>query len=381
MRVVMSMKIERIPRRPLALPFSVRIEPRMEKPRWLSFVISLGAIIAGLIIGGLVLTVVGGNPFRTYAFVFDASLGNIGVLSDTLTKATPLILTSLAAIIAFRMRLWNIGAEGQLYMGAFGASAVVLIPLLPEDSSPWLFIPAMILAGALMGALWGFIPGLLKAKFNVNEIITSLMLNYIAEAWNNYFIFAVWSERGFQMSKLFPRNSWFPRLLDFSGSVPAFRGLTTHLGLLLGLLMVGVLWWILFRSRWGYEIRLTGDNPRAGRFAGVNIARNTILVMSISGALAGLAGVSEISGVVHRFQGGLSANFGFSGIIIAWLAKLNPILAVPFSIFFGALILGTREIQPSGIAILIQGIILICLIASDFVQRYQIHLVPAPQEA
>ena len=361
--------------------FRIRIEPRMEQPGWLAFIVSLGAVIFALVLGAIVLKLVGGDPIRAYVFMAKAAFGSIGVFSDTLVKATPLILVSLAAVVAFRMRLWNIGAEGQFFLGAFGASAVVLTPILPPETSPWLMIPAMMVIGMFAGALWGFIPGYLRAKFNVNEIISTLMMNYIAVAWNNYFIFDVWSEGGFQMSRQFPKTAWLPRLTDYSTQFPAFRGLTIHLGLVIGMIAAGVVWWILYRSRWGYEIRLIGDNPRAARYAGINIVRNTILVMMLSGALAGLGGMLEISGVVHRLQGSISSGYGFTGIIIAWLAKLNPILVVPISILFGGLILAGREIQPSGIPMLIQGIILVCLIGSDFLFRNRIRVIRVGQEA
>ncbi|TET29990.1 MAG: ABC transporter permease [Anaerolineales bacterium] len=361
--------------------FRLRMEPRLEQPGWLGLIVSLGAVTFALVLGGIVLMLVGGDPIRAYAFMAKAAFGGIGVFSDTLVKATPLILVSLAAVVAFRMRLWNIGAEGQFYLGAFGASLVVLTPLLPPETSPWLMIPAMMVMGMLAGALWGFIPGYLKAKYNVNEIISTLMMNYIAVAWNNYFIFDVWSEGGFQMSRQFPKTAWLPRLTDYAAQVPMFRGLTIHLGFVIALIAAGVVWWIMYRSRWGYEIRLIGDNPRAARYAGINIVRNTILVMMLSGALAGLGGMLEISGVVHRLQGAISSGYGFTGIIIAWLAKLNPILVVPISILFGGLLLAGREIQPSGIPMLIQGIILVCLIGSDFLFRNRIRLVQIGQEA
>jgi simple sugar transport system permease protein len=310
-----------------------------------------------------------------------AAFGNIGVFSDTLTKATPLIFTGLAAVVAFRMRLWNIGAEGQFYMGALGASAVVLAPILPEEASRWLMIPAMIFAGALGGALWAFLPGYLKAKLNVNEIITTLMMNYIAISFVNYFVFDVWSEGGFQMSRQFPKNAWLPRLTDLGSQITEFRGLTTHLGLIIACIAALIVWWIIYRSRWGYEIRLIGDNPRAAKYAGINIARNIILVMLLSGALAGLGGMSEITGVVHRLQGSISPGYGFTGIIIAWLAKLNPLLVVPISVLFGALILAGREIQPSGVPMLLQGILLVCLIGSDFLMRFRVRLIHLQREA
>jgi simple sugar transport system permease protein len=357
--------------------YRIKIEPRLdEPPAWYPAAVSVGAIIVALIIGGILIAFAGGDPFASYAHIARASFGSVGVLSDTIVKATPIILTALACSIAFRMKLWNIGAEGQFIMGAWGASAIVLAPVLAAESSRWLFIPVMAIAGMIMGAAWGYIPGYLKARFNVNEIISTLMLNYMAISWANFWVFGVWTEGGFQMSPMFPQTAWLPRLSEYAESIPAFRGLTTHGGLILGIIAAIVLWFIVFRSRWGYEIRLIGDNPRAAKYAGINITRNTIWVMMLSGALAGLGGMSEVAGVVHRLQTApIAAGYGFTGIIVAWLAKLNPLAIILVSVLFGALILAGREIQPSGVPKMIQGIILVCLIASDFFLRYRIRVV------
>jgi simple sugar transport system permease protein len=151
--------------------------------------------------------------------------------------------------------------------------------------------------------------------------------------------------------------------------------------LLLGIIAAVVLWFIVYRSRWGYEIRLIGDNPHAAKYAGINITRNTIWVMMLSGALAGLGGMSEVAGVVHRLQTApIAAGYGFTGIIVAWLAKLNPIVIILVSVLFGALILAGREIQPSGVPKMVQGIILVCLIASDFLLRYRVRFVRGEEE-
>ena len=365
------------------MSYRIKVEPRLdEPPAWYPAVVSLGAIVVALMLGGILIAVAGGNPFLSYAHIAKASFGDIGVLSDTIVKATPIILTALACSIAFRMKLWNIGAEGQFIMGAFGASAIVLAPVLPAEASRWLFIPVMAMAGMAAGAIWGFIPGYLKAKFNVNEIISTLMMNYIAISWVNFWIFGVWSEGGFQMSPKFPETAWLPRLSQYAESIPLFRGLTTHGGLILGIIAAVLLWFVVYRSRWGYEIRLIGDNPRAAKYAGINITRNTIWVMMLSGALAGLGGMSEVAGVVHRLQTApIAAGYGFTGIIVAWLAKLNPLVIIVVSVLFGALILAGREIQPSGVPKMIQGIILVCLIASDFLLRYRVRLVRGEEEA
>jgi ABC-type uncharacterized transport system permease subunit len=364
-------------------PYRLQLEPRLATPPgWFPPLVSLGAVVLALILGGILIALIGGDPFATYAHIAKSSFGDIGVLSDTLVKATPILFTALACSVAFRMKLWNIGAEGQFVMGAFGAGAVVLTPLLPASTPSWIFIPTMILAGMVVGGLWGFIPGLLKARFNVNEIISSLMLNYIAISWMNFWIFGVWSEGGFQMSPKFPDNAALPRLLDLAKTFPIFRGLTTHLGLFIGIVAAVILWFVIYRSKWGYEVRLIGDNPSAAKYAGINISRNIILAMTISGALAGLGGMSEVTGVIHRLQTSpVAAGYGFTGIIVAWLAKLNPLVVIIVSVLFGALILAGREIQPSGVPKMIQGIILVCLIGSDFLLRYRIRLIRVGEEA
>jgi simple sugar transport system permease protein len=362
--------------------YKIRIEPRLDvPPAWYPLLVSLGALVVALILGGILILFAGGDPIKSYQHIARASFGDIGVLSDTIVKATPILLTALACSVAFRMKLWNIGAEGQFIMGAWGASAIVLAPVLPEETPRWLFLTVMALAGMAAGAAWGFIPGFLKAKFNVNEIISTLMLNYISIAWINFWIFGVWSEGGFQMSPKFPLNAWLPRLAEYAKEITAFRGLTTHAGLLIGIVAAVILWLIVYRSRWGYEIRLIGDNPQAAKYAGINIASNVIYVMMLSGALAGLGGMSEVSGVVHRLQTApVAAGYGFTGIIVAWLAKLNPLVIMVVSVLFGALILAGREIQPSGVPKMIQGIILVSLIASDFLLRYRVRIVRGEEE-
>jgi simple sugar transport system permease protein len=365
----------------VGLPFAVRLEPRLDIPRWLSPALTAGALVTALLISALILAAVGADPIRVYLHIVRSSLGSTGALSDTLVKATPLILTGLACALAFRMRLWNIGAEGQLLLGAWAASAVVLVPILPAGTPGAIVLPVMLLAGFIGGAAWGLIPGILRARFEVNEIIATLMLNSIAYAWIQYWVFGPWSEGGFQMTEQFPLEAWLPRLSDLAEAVPALGGLTVHGGFLVALAAAGVTWFILERSAWGYEIRLTGDNPRAARYAGIRISRNILLVFAVSGGLAGMAGMAEVSGVVHRLQDNFSPGYGFTAIIVAYLAKFHPLRVVPVAILFGALILAGREIQPSGVPAMIQGIILFCLIASEVFLRYRVGLVrrmPAP---
>jgi len=378
------------------LPYTLSFEKRVEDiPKWLPVATALGSVVLAFLIAGIILGLIGGEPLKAGTFFFNATFGSWAVFSDTLVKATPLIMIGLGLIVAFKMKLWNIGAEGQFYIGAFAASLVVLVPLVPEGSPKVVVIGAMMIMGLIGGAIWGFVPGYLKGRFQVNEIITSLMLNFVAISWNNFWIFNTWSDAGFQMTPTFDHSAWLPRVTDYARPYGEFietstsplvgflrsigleriSGMTLHLGVFFGLLAAVIVWWILARSRWGYEIKLIGDNPQAARYAGINIVRNIVLVMMFSGALAGLAGMSEITGVVHRLQERISPGYGFTGIIVAFLAKMHPFNVILVSILFGALIVAGRELQPSGLSLMLQGIILFIVVSSDILLRYRIRLL------
>ncbi|MCB0045902.1 MAG: ABC transporter permease [Caldilineaceae bacterium] len=351
----------------------IRFERVQEQPRWLMFVSPIILIGAALLVGALLLSLTGANPWFVYQRMAQAAFGDRYGWSDTTIKATPLILAGLGVSIAFRMRLWNIGAEGQLYIGAFCATGVALHLFSPETPA-WLMLTAMAIAGFLGGAFWGFIPGVLKAKLNVNEIITTLMLNYVAIFWNNYFIYGPWSERGFGLTPQFPRNAWLPRFTDFGAAVPSFRGLTMHAGIFLALIVALILWVVWRRTKWGFEVSIIGDNPQAARYAGVNLARKIMIVMALSGGLAGLAGMAEVSGVVHRLQERFSPGYGFTAIIVAWLAKLNPLALIVVAYLFAGLLVGGDVIQPAGIAQLLQGVILFVVVGGEMMLRYRIRI-------
>ena len=352
---------------------NVHLEPRTTVPRWYPAVVTVAALVFAFLVSGFIIWLVGGDPVRSFGHIVVAAFGSVGVISDTLVKATPLILTGLACALAFRMHLWNIGAEGQFLLGAWGASAIVLAPILPAGTPAIVVIPAMMIAGALAGGAWGFIPGILRARLGVSEIITTLMLNYVALFWVQYWVFGPWSEGGFQQTHPFPPEAWLPRLTDFSAAFPILGGLTVHLGLIFGIVIAAIMWVALERTRWGYEIRLIGDSPKAARYAGIDIGRKIVVVFVISGALAGLGGMSEVGGVVHRLQDHISPGYGFTAIIIAYLARFGPFRVIVASILFGALILAGREIQPSGVPAMIQGIILFSLIGGDVLIRYRVR--------
>ncbi|MEM7533383.1 MAG: ABC transporter permease [Chloroflexota bacterium] len=351
--------------------FPIQFERRLEQPRWLLILSPFILIIVALLIGAVLLRATGANPWVVYRSMAELAFGDKYGWSDTTIKATPLILAGLGVSVAFRMRLWNIGAEGQLLFGAFLSTGVAL-QWLPESTPTVIMLLVMAIAGFIGGALWAYIPGLLKARLNVNEIITTLMLNYVAIQWNNFFIYGPWSERGFGLTPQFPRTAWLPRFTDFGSEIPFLRGMTAHFGIFIGILIAIILWIVWRQSKWGYEVSIIGDNPQAARYAGINITRNTILVMALSGGLAGLAGMAEVAGVVHRLQERFSPGYGFTAIIIAWLAKLNPLAIILVAYLFGGLLVGGDAIQPAGIAQMLQGVVLFVVVGGEMLLQYRV---------
>jgi simple sugar transport system permease protein len=235
-------------------------------------------------------------------------------------------------------------------------------------------LAVMALAGILAGMLYGFIPGFLKARLNINEIITTLMLNYIAYKWIEFFVVVgPWSIGDFESTGRFPTPATWPRLTELAERIPVTAGLTAHPGIFLGIGAALLLGWILYRSRWGYTIRVIGNNPKAARYAGINVERNIILVMAVSGALAGLAGMNEVA-ALRELNGRFQRGYGFTGVIIAWLARLNPLAAILVSFLFGGLLVGTKLIQPQGIASMLQGVILFVVVGTELLFRYRISV-------
>ena len=377
--------------------YRVRFETRLDNPGWIGALSSVLGVLIALVIGAFVLRLAGAaNPIATYQEIFKEGFGTFadwqagffalftntdcpkgllcfGPISDTFVKASPILLTALACIIAFRMRQWNIGADGQMFMGAWAATAVAVF-ILPDTTNRVVMLLMMGLAGVLAGTLYGAIPGYLKAWFNINEIITTLMLNYIAYKWVEFFVVVgPWSIGDFESTGRFPVNATWPRLTQLAGTTPVFAGLTANPGIFLGIGAAILLAWIIYRSRWGYEIRVIGNNPKAARYAGISLKWNILFVMALSGALAGLAGMNEVA-ALRELNGRFSRGYGFTGVIIAWLARLNPLSAIFVSILFGGLLVGTKLIQPAGIASMLQGVILFVVVGTELVFRYRVRL-------
>ncbi len=337
------------------------------------FGVPLIALVVALLIGGIILTIAGNNPVEAYVTLFDSSLNGWTPMARTLALATPLILTGLAAAVAFQMRIYNIGGEGQLYMGAIAASGVGLY--LPETTPAVIMLSAMVLAGAVAGALWALLAAIPKALFNADEIITTLMLNFVALGLMNYLIFgsrSFWRDpqRTVPGGKRLPEAAIFPTL---SGRL--------HVGIIIALVAAIVLWVLLRKTSWGFQIRTVGDSPKAARYAGMGVRAKTITVLAISGALAALAGVSEVSGVAKGLEPNtIAADIGFTGIVVAVVARNNPIGVVPVSIFLAAIATAGSRLQSLGIDVevvfLLQGLIFLTVTAGEFFVSNKVSLAP-----
>jgi general nucleoside transport system permease protein len=269
------------------------------------------------------------------------------------------------------MQLWNIGAEGQIYIGAVAAAGVPLFVF--PDAGGWVMIPAMVIAGAIGGAIWGGIPGVLRAWFNANETITTLMLNYVAILFTQYLVHGPWRDPeafGFPGTKAFPD----------AAALPNYQTYRVHLGLIFGLVAAAILFFVLRRTRFGYELTVIGDNPRAARYAGMHTTRMIIIVLAISGALAGIAGMSEVAGIGHSLQRTVSPGYGYTAIIVAWLARLNPLAIIVVSFLLSIILVGSDQLQtaiglPSSVGPMLQGAILFFLLAGEFLLNFRVRIV------
>lgn len=344
-------------------PFSLQYDPAKKGGGWW---ISLLSIASALLLCAMFIWANGMNPVTVYAKMAEGAFGSSFGISETLVKAIPLLLCGLGVAVAYRISVWNIGAEGQLIAGAIAATAVTIYwPDLPGA----LYIPVMVAAGIAAGAVWGLLTALPRTYFGVNELITSLMLNYVALLLLDYFVFGPWRD---------PEGFNFPGTPIFSleQQLMTFSGTRLHYGLIFALAAVVLLSLLYSKSRWGYEMKLLGANPLAAKYAGISVNRHILLVMLISGGLAGLAGMSEVSGVSHRLMYGISPGYGYTAIIVAWLAKLNPWGMIVTSLFVGGLIVGGYSVQtiglPSSMSLMLQGALLICLIGGEMLGKYRL---------
>ena len=357
---------------------SVRLERRANLPLAQRVLVLAVAVVLGAVAGGILVQATGYSALKAAGAILEGSFGGSYPISQTLAAAIPLATIALGTAVAFRVQLWNIGGEGQFYMGAFGATGVELIGG-PAGWSPLLLLPAMLVAGFAAGAAWALLPAWLRAWHGVNEIITTLMLNYVAVLWVNYLVYGPWKDpagHNFPFSPRFPDNASFARVWD--GQL--------HTGLVVPIVAAAILVFVLARTRWGYELRVVGENADAARYAGINVRSTMLSAMLFSGGMAGIAGMVQVAGIIHLLNGQLSANYGYTAIIIAWLARLHPVAVLVVSVLFGALVNGgfavSQEGIPQALGAVLQGMILFFVLGiGDFFTRYRLRIISAPVAA
>ena len=339
--------------------------PALRNHDWLwSGATTFGIVLLAFLIGAVLILITGANPVEAYGALLRAAFGSANGFAETMVKATPLILAGLGVMVAYRAQFWNIGAEGQIYLGSILATIVGVslrgLPLL-------IHLPLTLLAGVAGGALWGFIPGLLKARFRVNEVITTLLLNYIAIGLTSYLVHNPLRDQasGIPISPQLAESAWLPILL------PRTR---FHLGIVLAIAAAALIHFLLTRTVLGYRIRAIGEGRRAAQTGGIQVGRTIVLTMILSGALAGLAGAVEIAGVQHRLVEGFSPGYGYLAIAVALLGGLNPFGVTLAAILFAALLNGADAMQrtaevPITVVFVIEGLVILFVAARVSLRR------------
>ena len=325
------------------------------------------AIFIALLTSSFFIKLLGHNPFNVYISIFKGAFGSKYRIIETLKVAIPLILTSIGIMIAFKMKFWNIGGEGQILMGAFFASYFALYhSYLPKP----ILLLVMLIAGFIGGSLWALIPALLKVKFNTNETIITLMLNYIAIKWITFLKYGPWKD---------PNAFGFPSIKTFESSaiLPKLFGL--HIGWVLTIIVVITITILMKYSKWGYNLSIIGESKDTARYAGIDINKTIIFSILASGGICGIVGFIQASAINQSLTPMLSAGYGFTAIITTWLSSLLPSLIIPVSLLFAGLIKGGSFIQtafgiPASAADILQSTILFFVIGSEFFIKYDLKL-------
>jgi ABC-type uncharacterized transport system permease subunit len=350
----------------------MRFERRTRTPVALQVAIPLGAIAAGLLVGGLILVLGGHSAPDAYRAMWDASFGTVGGFEQTLVRATPLALTGLAVTVALRMNVWNIGAEGQMALGAVGATFVAFhaggLSALP-------LLVLMFVGGAVAAGGWALIAAIPRAAVGLNEIITTLFLNYIGLLLLAALINGPWKDPtvvGFAYSKPLPAEAALPLI----GTSPVTVGLYIALGAAL------LMWWLLDRTPTGFSLSIAGGNVRAAQYLGIGVGRRIVGVLLLSGVLAGMAGVIQLTTASGRLQEGLTSNYGYTGILVAFLARQRIGATVIVALVFAGLLTGGTALQstgiPSSIALILQALIIVFVVAGEVLGGYRLRRRGSP---
>ncbi len=346
----------------------LHLEQRAHTPAWLNLVLPLAALLATLVLCGGLVMLAGADVFEAYGALFQGALGSRFNLIETIVKASPLVFTGLAVAVAFRAKFWNIGAEGQLLAGAMAAAFIGAREFLPV----WSLVPAMILGGALAGAAAATLPAVLKVRYRVDDVVATLMLNFVIFYAMMALLDGPWKDplSGYPDSPDIRLDAEYPMLLQAT---------RMHLGVLLAAVGSVLTWLLMTRTTLGFVIRAVGENPRAAAHGGIPIGRVVLLTACVSGGLAGLAGVGEVAGLHFQVMAGLSPGYGYTGIVIAMLARLNPLGVVPAALFFAAIATGAENMSrqtgvPVFLADVIQGTSLICMVAALLFTNYRVRV-------
>jgi simple sugar transport system permease protein len=347
----------------------MRLEPRTHTPLAVRVLAPVGAALAALALCALLVAWTGAPVLRAYALLIEGAVGSRFALTETLTRATPLILTGLAAAVAFRAKLWNIGAEGQLYMGALVA---VMLGGGALNLPAWLLLPTVLLGGALAGGLTLLGPAVLKVRFGVDEVVTTLLLNFVVLLLVSMLLEGALKD---PMGMGWPQSAPVIEAAELPKLVARTR---LHAGLAMALGLAVILWLIDTRTIWGYENRAVGANPRAAAFAGMPVTRVMLRTAVLSGGLAGLAGAAEVCGLKGYLTLDLSPGFGYSGIVVAMLAQLHPLGVVGAALFIAGIFVGADAMSrtmpvPNYIADVLVSASLLCMLVAGLLARYRLR--------
>ncbi len=347
-----------------------KLEPRTAPAPWLNLALPIIAIVVAMVLCSGLIALAGANIFEAYAIMFGSALGSELNVTETLVRAAPMIFTGLAVAVAFKAKFWNIGAEGQLLAGAVAANYVGTFPM----NGP-LAMLLMTIAGAAAGGAVALIPALLRVKLKVDDVVSSLLLNSVVFFSVMALIEGPWKDpfSGYPISPPIEDAAGLPRLIE---------GTRLHLGVLAAFVAAGLVWFLMARTTLGFKIRVTGENAEAARYAGISVARVIVVTAMISGGLAGLAGVGEVGGVHFQVMSDLSPGYGYSGIVIAMLARLNPLGVVPAALFLAIVMIGAEAMsRATGVPVLLadvlQGTALLAMLVALLFTGYRLRRVGA----
>ncbi len=352
---------------------TTRPSHRRSRIHWNDIAFSLSlpllAVLFALAVGAVILLLLGVNPIEAYAAMITGAFGTTFGITQSIAKATPLLLVGLGICIAFRASVINIGAEGQIILGALAAT---WFSLTFRTWAGWLLIPMTMVAGFTAGALWGFIPGVLKARFGVNEILSTVMLNVVAAQFLLAMLKGPLMDRaGVTAGTFLPQSEQLPQAVWLPKLVPQTL---LHTGAIVAVILAFVVYIFLWRTTIGYRIRAVGLSPDASRYAGIRVPLYQALALTLAGGFAGLAGVVEVIGVQHRLLEGITSGYGFSGIVAALFGGLHPLGTIPASYLFGSLLVGADKMQrdmqvPSSLVNVLLGLIVVFVVGSQYYAR------------